>query len=170
MNREALNELFDFTTFTWAAYARMMRGLTDEDLVRPIENAGWSSLREALVHLAAAWDGYLSEKAGIPFTEFDIDTIVTWEVIQSICAQSRGWMRTILDVMTDAQLFEETSPTWDAQQDASRSTVADVILHILLHERGHHGDITTLFSQLGVTVSNSDYLIYQFFKNREPGK
>lgn len=166
MNRDALNELFDFTTFTWETYARMMRGLTDADLVRPLENAGWTTLREPLVHLAAAWDGYLSEKAGQEFAEFDLDTVVTWAAVQSVRAQGRGWMRGILDDMTDAQLFEETSPTWDAQPDASRSTVSDVILHILLHERGHHGDVTTLFSRLGVAVPNSDFLVYQFFKNR----
>jgi uncharacterized damage-inducible protein DinB len=26
----------------------------------------------------------------------------------------------------------------------------ELVLHLLLHERGHHGDVTTLFWQLGI--------------------
>ena len=44
---------------------------------------------------------------------------------------------------------------------------ADILGHILLHERGHHGDVTTMLSQLGATPPNIDYLTYVFFRTRQ---
>ena len=166
MHRDILNELFDYTTFTWETYARAMRSVTPDDLTSPIEGSGWSSLRQPLVHIACAWDGWLSEKAGETFTDFDIDAVTTWDAIQDMRRTTRTWMRRILDDMSDADLFEKTAPTWDAQPDASQSTNADVLLHLFLHERGHHGDISTLFSQIGSPLGDNDYLIYRFFKDR----
>jgi uncharacterized damage-inducible protein DinB len=167
MNRDALNELFAYTTFTWKTYDRAVKILPTEELTRPLEGSGWSALREPLVHVASAWDGWLAKNAGETFTEFDIDTIITWDAIHDLRTQARGWMRRLLDEMTDADLFEKTKPTWDGQPDDNRSTVADVLLHILLHERGHHGDVTTLLSRAGAPIANSDYLFYQFFKSRK---
>jgi uncharacterized damage-inducible protein DinB len=46
-------------------------------------------------------------------------------------------------------------------------TPADIIVHILLHERGHHGDVSTLFSALGVQLPPIDYMTYVFFRNRK---
>jgi uncharacterized damage-inducible protein DinB len=68
--------------------------------------------------------------------------------------------------MSDADLFHKTEPTSD-HPDANRVTASDALLHIFLHERGHHGDISTVFSQLGVPLGGNDYLMYRFFKDRK---
>jgi uncharacterized damage-inducible protein DinB len=125
-----------------------------------------AGLRQPLVHVACAWDGWLAEHAGDTFTDFDIDTINTWDAIENIRATTRAWMRRILDDMPDTDLFEKTEPA-SAHPDANRVTAADAFLHIFLHERGHHGDISTLFSQLGVPLGGNDYLVYRFFKDRK---
>jgi uncharacterized damage-inducible protein DinB len=166
MNRDVLNDLYDYTSFTWQTYARAMRSVSQEDLNRGIEGSGWSALRQPLVHVACAWDGYLAEHAGDTFTDFDLDAITTWEAIEGIRATTRAWMRRILDEMPDADLFEKTEPASD-HPEANRVTCADALLHIFLHERGHHGDISTVFSQLGVPLAGNDYLVYRFFKDRK---
>lgn len=47
-DRNSLNELFDYTTFTWAAYGNAVRALPSGALTRPIEGSGWGDLRSAL--------------------------------------------------------------------------------------------------------------------------
>jgi uncharacterized damage-inducible protein DinB len=44
---------------------------------------------------------------------------------------------------------------------------ADIMTHILLHERGHHGDIGTLFHAAGAPLPDIDYMTYVFFRNRK---
>jgi uncharacterized damage-inducible protein DinB len=166
MNRDALNELFDFTNFTWETYARALKKLPPETLTRKIDGSGWGSVKKPLLHIAAAWDGWLAEKAGDTFSEFPIDEIVTWDAIQELRTQTRGWIRRILDETSDAYFYEKLEPTHDGP-GASLVSASTVMLHILLHERGHHGDITTTLSQAGAAIGNSDYLIYLFFKNRQ---
>ena len=166
MNRNDLNELFDYTTFTWQTYARAMRSVSPEDLTRPIEGSGWSALRQPLIHVACAWDGWLAGKAGDTFTDFDLDAVTTWDAIQDIRTHTRAWIRRILDNMSDHDLFDKTEPTSD-HPDANQVTAADALLHIFLHERGHHGDISTLFSQIGSPLGQNDYLVYRFFKDRK---
>ncbi|MEX2246268.1 MAG: DinB family protein [Dehalococcoidia bacterium] len=168
MNREALNELYDYTTFTWETYARAVKPLAPEELRRPLENSGWSSLLEPLVHLAGAWDSWLSQHAGEASFEFDIDAIKTWNEVQAMRAQTRAWMRRILDG-NDTDLFEKAETPWPDRPDGTRTTAAELILHMLLHERGHHGDISTLLSQAGITLGSNDYIVYLFFKKlRKP--
>jgi uncharacterized damage-inducible protein DinB len=45
-------------------------------------------------------------------------------------------------------------------------TKTDVLAHLLLHERGHHGDISTLFSSMGVEMPSMDYGVYLYFKRQ----
>lgn len=166
MNREALNELFDYTTFTWEVYHRAIVKLPPGEFTRPLENSGWKSILEPLVHLACAWDGWLSVHAGDEFFEFDVDSMSTWDQVQDMRTTTRGWTRRILEG-TDAQLFEKAESPYSNRPDATPITEAELIKHILLHERGHHGDISTLFSQAGHPLGGSDYLVYRFFRDRK---
>ncbi len=54
MNREALSELFDFTTFTWQTYAKALRDLPRDSITTPVPNSGWPALRNTLFHIATA--------------------------------------------------------------------------------------------------------------------
>jgi uncharacterized damage-inducible protein DinB len=50
---------------------------------------------------------------------------------------------------------------------AREMTPAEIVLHLLLHERGHHGDVSTLFHALGSPLPGIDYMTYAFFRNRK---
>jgi uncharacterized damage-inducible protein DinB len=64
VDRDTLRELFDYTTFTWASYGKSARSLPDEAFTQSVEGSGWPSLRDALFHIAGAWDGWIYEQSG----------------------------------------------------------------------------------------------------------
>jgi uncharacterized damage-inducible protein DinB len=166
MNREALNELCDFTDFTWAMYERAAKKLPPDGLTTTLDGVEWTTVRQPLIHVASAWDGWLANKAGDEFVEFDLDAIQTWAGIDEVRRKTRAWLRRVLDDMSDDDLFVKTEPTSD-HPDANQVTAADVLLHILLHERGHHGDISTLLTQAGSPIRDTEYLVFRFFKDRK---
>ena len=56
------------------------------------------------------------------------------------------------------ELWKKT--TWNLDFGPEDMSRGDILTNLLLHERGHHGDISTLFHQLGV----KGYLLdYRFF-------
>jgi uncharacterized damage-inducible protein DinB len=54
---------------------------------------------------------------------------------------------------------EELSETHDVNiyGEPIRYSRSELIVHLLLHERGHHGDVTTLFWQLGIDAPQLEY-------------
>ena len=45
-------------------------------------------------------------------------------------------------------------------------SIGEMLWHVLLHERGHHGDVSTLLHQLGSEAPANDYAVYLWFKER----
>jgi uncharacterized damage-inducible protein DinB len=148
MNRDALLELFDFTTFTWATYGRAMQQLPPDAFVRTIEGSGWTSLKQPLFHIAAGWDEWICELTGAEPQTIECADVTTWEALEAIRSKMRPLLLRIIEETPDEEL-------------------SDIIAHILLHERGHHGDVTTLLSALGADVPMSDYLVYAWFRDRQ---
>ena len=82
-----------------------------------------------------------------------------------LAAFSRRIDRIVLDGMTDEDLAQP-SQTFGEGATAFTTSPTAILSHILLHERGHHGDVTTLLSQLGARVPQTDYLTYEYFRQR----
>jgi uncharacterized damage-inducible protein DinB len=164
VNRDALRELFDYTTFTWASYGKSVRSLAPRDLTRPVEASGWPALRNALFHLASAWDGWICEQSGGAPEEIEAADIADWAQLDAVRQKNRTMLQAIIERSTDADLDERILGFFDGAPELSR---AEVIAHILLHERGHHGDVSTLLSALGAGPPNIDYMTYLFFRNRK---
>jgi uncharacterized damage-inducible protein DinB len=168
-DRATLVELFDYTTFTWSAYGNAVRALPPGALQRPIEGSGWPDLRTPLFHLASAWDDWLRDRLAIddPLAETP-DAMASWDDIAFVRARNRGWLRRILDETPDDALHEDIV-VWRGTPAEMRATPAQVLAHILVHERGHHGDVGTLIERLGGTPPAVDYLVYRWFKQRSAG-
>ena len=79
----------------------------------------------------------------------------------------RELMRRALGETSDDDLRAPTIRMWEGTPAEQMVSPAHVLGHILLHERGHHGDISTVFSQLGAEPPNVDYLVYRFFQSRK---
>ena len=179
-NREALRELFDYTSLTWAAYGKALRGMPPEDFTRPVDGSGWPALHAALFHIASAWDGWSLEFSHSPevvsegyrpendFDKVGIDPpvkLATWEETDAYRQRMRSLLKDIIETTSDGRVDAAWMPIVPGGEP--EMTPADIIAHILLHERGHHGDVSTLFHALGVTLPPIDYMTYVFFRNRK---
>jgi uncharacterized damage-inducible protein DinB len=167
MNREALNELFDYTTFTWESYGKALERLPADAFSRSLPGSGWESMRRLLFHLALGWDGWLRDELGLDDPlDATPESVASWEELQAHRSKVRGWMRQILDE-SDGRALSEPETAMRRENPASTpASRADILTHILLHERGHHGDVATALSALGVEAPMSDYMVYLFFKRR----
>jgi uncharacterized damage-inducible protein DinB len=163
-DRAALRELFDYTTFTWSAYADAMRGVSQEDFARAVDGSGWPSLRQALFHIAAAWDGWICTQSGSGETIDESYRPETWAELQAYRNRMRPLLLRIIDEMPDEQ-FDAPLP---GVAGGPGRPPREVVAHILLHERGHHGDISTLLSALGVPPPKVDYLVFVFSRISKP--
>ena len=171
-NREALRELFDYTTFTWSVYGRLVGSMPPEDFTRPVEGSGWPTLHAALFHIASAWDGWLFERFGIEDTPLERADATTWDAVQAYRERLRTLLRRAIDETPDDDLFTPSmpivrNPAPGVSGGDLLASPGEVITHLLLHERGHHGDISTLMSALGVAPPGIDYLTYVFFKRNQ---
>lgn len=164
-DRDALRELFDYTAFTWASYAKVTAKLPADALTREIDGSGWPALRNALFHVASAWDGWINEFAGTGATVDKDYKPDTWGEIDAYRQRMRPLLRRIIDETPDERLQTPWMPIVPGGE--AEMTPAEIILHILLHERGHHGDVSTLFSALGNELPRIDYMTYAFFRNRK---
>ena len=163
LNREALEELYDYTDFTWAVYGKMLERLAPGRLTAPVEGSGWPSLAAALRHLLRIYDLWLNERFGAgTVVVANVADVASWEAFQDWRTKVRETMRRVLDSTSDQELSAPKQPGWRS----SLKTPSDVVAHVLLHERGHHGDVSTLFFALGVEMPTTDYGVYLHFKRR----
>jgi uncharacterized damage-inducible protein DinB len=139
-------------------------GLPHDAFTARIPGSGWGSLRDALFHLAGGWDGWLRDRAGADDSlDLVAESIASWDDLQLHRLKVRGWLQRVLDDTSDEALRARTFETGEGAA-AIKSSVGDILTHILLHERGHHGDISTLLSQLGGAAPNVDYFVYVWFQ------
>jgi uncharacterized damage-inducible protein DinB len=165
MDRAALDELYDYTDFTWKSYENTVRQLPADAFTRQLDGAGWLSLRDVLFHLAVAWDEWLREQVGADDPlDAKLEDITGWDELRAHRKKIRGWIRRIIDETSDAELSRrQPEPKYGLSYEVSK---AEMLTHMLLHERGHHGDVSTTLSRLGVEPAGSDYLVYLYFKQR----
>jgi uncharacterized damage-inducible protein DinB len=165
IDRAALREMFDYTTFTSASYANSVRHLPEDAFCRAVDGSGWPSLRDALFHIASAWDGWIVEASGSPHAIVERSDITSWDDVERCRAAMRGRLESVIDRTPDDRLYAPSWPIVPAGEP--EMSPAHAIAHILLHERGHHGDVSTLLSALGAPVPGIDYMTYVFFRNRK---
>ena len=162
LDRKALEELFDYTTYTWAVFGNSVRALPPQDFTRAVPGSGWPSMRDALFHIASAWDGWVREQSGSDFVIPEAPQVTSWDALNDYRTTVRDLLRRALDDADEAALHGE-----QLDIDWTTLTRGEIVAHILTHDLRHHGDVTTLLSQLGAEPPPSDYGVYRFFKGRE---
>jgi uncharacterized damage-inducible protein DinB len=173
-DRAALAELLDYTDFTWGAYRRVIRELPDDALNNPVDGSGWPALANALFHIAGAWDEWLRDAAGETYEAQEIAWYTeSWERLDEYRGLTRGWLRRALERTSDDAL-DEPDVTLKRVPNAPPGfevpTTRQIVVHLLLHERGHHGDISTLMHSLGGKLPPIDYLGYLAWKQRKAAR
>jgi uncharacterized damage-inducible protein DinB len=153
MDRAAIEELFAYTDFCWREHEEMIRGLGGDALAKAAPGSGWPALRDALAHLNFAYDRWLASPSGT--TAADVETVGSWDELDGYRRRVRGRCREYLDSLSDAELTAVRPMNIDG--GTMSYSPADILVHVLLHERQHHGDISTLLYQMGVEAPFVDY-------------
>ncbi|MGB2695447.1 MAG: DinB family protein [Dehalococcoidia bacterium] len=167
LGREALRELYGYTEFTWNACASAVRTLPESALTRAIAGSGWPSLADTLRHIVSAYDGWLHETlAAGPVVVERIEDVTTWEQLEEWRSKTRASFLRLLEDTPDAKLLDPSTRVWKEYDGGMLMSIADVLAHVLLHERGHNGDVTTLLFQLGAEPPMTDYGVYLYVKRR----
>jgi uncharacterized damage-inducible protein DinB len=149
VNREAIQKLFDHLDFVWPQIVQIIsRAGGDDVLKRAAPGSGWPNLRNCLAHLLFAYDSWLSRMTGVPRTNIG-EIVQTLAEIDAEHASFRSKYDSLLASLSDTELMEIR--TFDfGEGEKMPYSYSELITHVALHERGHHGDIITLFSQLGI--------------------
>lgn len=164
MHKTDLIDLFNYTGFAWDQFRE---AVPDEaDLVRAAPGSGWPALRNCLGHIVLAYERWVPaiiELKARPLPEPAADDFASWPQIQAYREGVRNELLGALEGWSDEELAAMHEV--DVDGDMLRYSRAELVLHLLLHERGHHGDVTTLFWQLGIDADTS--LEYRFHLQRE---
>ena len=153
MDRSAIEELFAFTDYSWRQYVEAVRPLGDETLVKAVPGSGWPALRDAFVHINWAYVRWLAEPAGT--SAIEPEPITSWDELEDYRRRVRRRSREYFDSLSDGPLMAPRAMNIDGER--MRYSPAEIFVHVLLHEREHHGDINTLLYQLGVEPTMVEY-------------
>jgi uncharacterized damage-inducible protein DinB len=164
MDRAALLDLFEYTGWVWEQIRTTAPD--DETLCVVAPGSGWPTLRNCLAHIVLAYDRWVPAIAELRVGRLPAardDDFNSWRQVEAQRARTRDALRAGIDRWSDDELQELLDV--DVDRSPLRYSRAELILHLLLHERGHHGDVTTLFWQLGIEAATA--FEYRFHLRRE---
>ena len=153
MDRAAIEELFTFTEYSWREHEGVIRPLGDDVLTQPAPGSGWPALRDALAHINWAYVRWLADPAGT--SDEPVERVESWNELDAYRRRVRGHARDYLDSLGDGELLTPREMNVDGETLVYRP--ADIFVHVLLHERQHHGDLYTLLYQLGIEIPIVEY-------------
>ena len=163
MDKVALQDLVAYTGWAWD---QIKAAVPDDKTLRAAApGSGWPALRNCLAHIVLAYDRWVPAIVDLqsrPMPDLAPDDFLTWPQIDTHRRRTRDVLQSRLDAWTEADLRERHEV--DVDGDRIRYTRGELITHLLLHERGHHGDVTTLFWQLG--FESETLLEYRFHLGR----
>jgi len=163
MDKAALQDLFSYTGWAWD---QIKAAVPDDKMLRAVApGSGWPALRNCLAHIVLAYDRWVPAIADLEsqaLPDLAADDFLSWPQIDAHRRRTRHPLRSNLEAWTDADLRERHAIDVDGER--LQYSRGELITHLLLHERGHHGDVTTLFWQLGFDTET--VLEYRFHLGR----
>ena len=153
MDRAAIEELLAFTDYSWREHERAIRPLGDNVLMKPAPGSDWPALRDALTHINWAYVRWLADPAGT--SDEPVENVKSWGELGAYRRRVRGHAREYLDTLGDGELL--TPREMNVDGETLLYSPADIFVHVMLHERQHHGDVNTLLYQLGVEPPIVEY-------------
>jgi uncharacterized damage-inducible protein DinB len=163
MQRDAIEELFDYTAWAWERIERVIDRLAVGTFANPVEGSGWPRLFDCVNHFSSAYDGWINGEWALALGEIKYpgdEAASDWPTMKAYRAECREMFRGAVKI-DDATLHEKRE--WDFGDSKEMLSRGDILANLLIHERGHHGDLNTLFHQLGV----KSYIIdYRYFVSR----
>jgi uncharacterized damage-inducible protein DinB len=131
--------------------------------VSVVPGSGWPALIDAFRHFCGAYETWLHRRLGAAAVIVpDPASVVDWRAIAEWRRRTRASFRRVLDDTPDDRFQVVDIPI--SSGVAMNMSVGDILAHLLLHERGHHGDVSTLFYHFGVELPSMDYRIHLHLK------
>jgi uncharacterized damage-inducible protein DinB len=124
-------------------------------LTQPAPGSGWPALRDALAHINWAYVRWLADPAGT--SDEPVERVDSWDELDAYRRRVRRHAREYLDSLGDREL--STPREMNIDGETLVYSPADIFVHVLLHERQHHGDVSTLMYQLGIEIPIVEYRI-----------
>ncbi len=165
MRKSELVQLFGYTDYVWAEFRR---AVPESHLSIVAKGSGWPTMRHCLIHMVAAYERWLPAIVDLksrPMPEIGPMELVTWEQIDRVRSRVRTELSARLQAWSDEDLA--VIREMDIDGEMVRYSRGELIAHLMLHERGHHGDVTTLMWQLGLGADMP--IEYRFFLGRHSG-
>jgi uncharacterized damage-inducible protein DinB len=163
MDKAALRDLFAYTGWAWE---QISVAIPDDAALRAVApGSGWPALRNCLAHIVLAYDRWIPAIVDLetrPLPDLAPDDFLTWPQIDAHRRRTRDELQSHLEGWADADLRERHEV--DVNGEPISYSRGELITHLLLHERGHHGDVTTLLWQLG--LDSETPLEYRFHLGR----
>jgi len=167
MQRDAITELFDYTGWAWERFERVIDGLPEGIYATPVAGSGWPSIAACMTHFVRAYDGWINgdwalDRGEISYPGKWPGPVNSWGDMKAYHERCRESFHGVLALPDDAFYAKKTYPgdSGDPPEDMSP---ADIVANLVVHERGHHGDLNTLFHQLGV---RSFIVDFRYFTTR----
>ena len=172
MLRGAIQELFDYTSWAWERLERVIDGLPDGTYEASAPGSGWPSIAACVTHFVGATDGWLNmEWGGIQVGELSYpaewpNPVEDWAEMKAYYRRCQGAFRTALEVPDEVLYEKREYRLFENEDTVELMSRADILTNLVLHERGHHGDLNTLFHQLGIRSYIMDYRYFRTLPER----
>jgi uncharacterized damage-inducible protein DinB len=167
LNRDALDDLYEYTDWTWKVFAKKIQSLPADTLTKPAPGSGWPALRDCYYHFVGTYDFFLHNVLHLgELIRPPKESIATWRDMEAYRHSTRATLRNALDDMPDGELYEVKTRIIAEQLGGEKLSAADIFANLLVHERGHHGDISTLLYQLGHEPPVVDYRPFAVARHR----
>ena len=170
MKRDAITELFDYTGWAWERFERVIDALPESTYASPVAGSGWPSIAACMTHFVAAYDGWINHEFGglnmgqTTYPGAFPEPVNSWPDMKSYYGRCRDSFRGAMALPDDDFYAKKTYHLLDNAGDpAEELSPADILANLVIHERGHHGDLNTLFHQLGV---RSFIVDFRYFTTR----
>jgi len=155
-----LYTLFEYSARYRARLTDSLKSIPPDAFTREHTAIGHGSLRETLLHCVGVedewvtvdaqkremeWDQYLPERYPTPNSIFE-----KWDEVRQRTLDFAAALGPIG--------LEEKVEITDGVVSRGWFSIEDILIHVLLHEIGHRGDVTTLMSAIGVPVPGFDHI------------
>lgn len=155
-----LHTLFDYSARYRARLRDTLKDVSPDAFTREFPSIGHGSLRETLLHCVGVeeeWVTVDAQKREMDWEQYQSGLYPTPDSVFARWDRVRRQTLEFVSALGPSGLARNVEIT-DGEVSRGWFSIEDILLHVLLHEIGHRGDVTTLMSASGVPVPGFDHI------------